>query len=246
MKIIVFQGLHNGVGTSSVCSATAYDLSKLGHCVLCIDSDFLHLHSVLECMFNIDHQGDGWIQMAMAGKFIASYPLYTIDTCNFIPRGTRVFCAKEPLTQIIQNGISAFKELKRVDFVLIDAGVRGSLTSQCLTSLADFVLTVVCPDTHSLINLDECVPADNECLVLNKILCSSNVMREVCMMLNNSALSEHLLKEDITFNEMVMKSLLMRQPFTRYVPQCRSSADIRQLSFKLIDMCHMLDEGSAW
>ncbi len=245
MKIIVFQGLQNGVGTSSICSATAYDLSKLGHCVLCLDADFLHMHSVLDCIFNIDHKGDGWIQMAMEGKSVVSYPLYLVDDCNFIPRGQRVFCAKEPLAAIIQNAISAIKQLERVDFVLIDAGVCGSSTSQCLQTLADLVITVVCPDTSSLISLDECVLSDNEFIVLNKLLNASNVMRDVCMMLHHSALSEHVLKERIAFDEMVMKSLLKRQPFTRYVPQCSSSSDIRKLSFRLIEMCHLQNGGGA-
>ncbi len=245
MKIIVFQGIHSGVGTSSLCAALSFDLSRLGHCVLCVDADIQSLHSALECIFNVEHKENGWIEMAKDMKPIASYPIYIIDSCNFIPRGSSSPDAKDELAAIIQNAVAAFKELKGADYVFIDAGVRGSVASQELSLLADMVLTVACPDSSSLIRLDECELKNNEFIVLNKLLNGSNVMREVCMMLDHSAISAHLLKQRISFNELVMQSLLMRQPFTRLVPQCSAAGEIRKLSFKLIDMCHPLDEGGA-
>lgn len=242
MKIISFQGLQEKAGTSTICAAIAYDLSILGHCVLCLDADLSHRHSILECIFNVDHQDIGYFQVASENKSVDDYPMYCIDKCNLLPRGTVNTTDTKAQILGIKNCLEMLAQLRGVDYVLMDTGSRRHECAKEASLHSDLVFTVASPDANTLIRLDECEFAAKEFIVLNKLLNNSAVMRDVCLMLEHSAISGHILREKITFDESVMRSLLKRQPFNRFMPYSRASADIRRLSFKLIDMCHRLDE----
>lgn len=244
MKLITLQGINKGVGTSSIAAAVAYTLARLGKPTLAVDGDCFSDAGCLGNFFGIPKQERGWPQGMMDGMGLANTAdmnvLYRYaDNCFYlaggaVPRNTE--CSK-----VVGDLLGELDTLAKLDYVIVDAGFRQTAQAQAFAARSDLALTVMACDGGSLYKLSDSEIADNEFLLINKLMTSSRVERDVQEMLRGSEWARHFIKNGIAFDEVMMESLMQQQPISRFLPVSSPAADIEKTVFELIRLCDFAD-----
>ncbi len=237
MFFICLQGLSGFAGTSSVAAALGYSLSKNGYRTLCIDGyhDYLkNRSSTTDLLFNLETATEGWFEM-VKGRCSTPKLLKYEDRCYYLPFGQKGDIYNPQLSlEYVQGLFEHCRSLKKLDYVIIDGGIRGSEFAKAAARLSDLAISLMLAEGNSLSIYDSAVINSNEYLTFNKFVLKSTVMNDIELLVRNSPYAHRFLNSTISYDEIVMQSFLQQMPVTRYLPVCAASNAIERLMFEII------------
>lgn len=246
MYWICLQGLTGFIGTSSIGSALSYSFAKNGWNTLCVDGyhDYLaNRSSSTNILYNLESNTKGWFDNLCSQDSDLNLLKFS-DKCYYLPFGnsTKHYDEKKASEYISQlkNKISQYSKL---DYVIVDAGVKNSAFAAAIEQESDVIITVMEAEGNCISIFEEQDIKDNEYLVLNKFVLTSTVMNDVEMMIRNSDYGKNFLKTTIKYDESVMQSFLHQMPVTRYMPISVASNDIEKLMFDIVFISSNTDES---
>ncbi len=241
MYFICLQGLSSFAGTSSVAAALGYSLSKNGFRTLCIDGyhDYLkNRSSTTDLLFNLEDSNEGWFEVIKGTRTAPKLMKYE-DRCYYLPFGQKGDVYNPELSdEYVQGLFSLCRSLTKLDYVIIDAGVRSSLFARAAARHSDLALSLMTAEGNCLSIYDNAVINSNEYLVFNKFILKSTVMNDIELLVRNSPYAGRFLSSTISYDEIVMQSFLQQMPVTRYLPVCAASNAIERLMFEIIYICN--------
>ena len=124
----------------------------------------------------------------------------------------------------------------------MDAGTRESRLAEEFSKASSLSVTLITPESNTVIKLEECNPRENEYFLLNKFMMKSIVMNDIELLLRKSKLSESMFKYVVQYDESMMRASMQMMPVTRYLPIASASKSIEKLMVDIILICRLTDE----
>lgn len=246
MYWICIQGLTGFIGTSSIFSALGYSFAKNGWNSLCVDGyhDYLaNRSSSTNVLYNLENNTKGWFDNLCSKNSELNILKFT-DKCYFLPFGNSAeLYDKKKTSEYISQLKQKLSQYSKLDYVIVDAGVKNSVFASAIAKESDVIITVMEAEGNCISIFEEQDIKGNEYLVLNKFVLNSSVMNEVEMMIRNSDYGKNFLKTTIKYDESVMQSFLQQMPVTRYMPISVASNDIEKLMFDIVFISTNTDES---
>lgn len=242
MKFITLQGLNKAVGTSSIAASAAFALAKLGKPALLVDADCFSDAGCVGNLFGVPKQDRGWPEALLGGLGLANTPDSSIfykyaPGCFYLAGGA--VPADADCNAFAADLFEELSALKALEYVIVDAGFRQTAQAKAFAAAADLVITVLVCDGGTIFKLGESEIADNEFLLVNKLMASSRVERDVLELLRGSDCGRHFLKSSIAFDEVMMEALMQQQPVNRFLPVSSPAADIEKTVFEIMRLCSL-------
>ncbi|MGN0903018.1 MAG: cellulose synthase operon protein YhjQ/BcsQ [Succinivibrio sp.] len=248
MKFITLQGINRNVGTSSICASLCYCLSELDKKVLCVDADLMSKASSICALFGLDAQKSGWLDLAFGSDMSAEDDNYKIfcyqGNCYFLPKGDALSENFDPV-KAAYSLFARTEKLKSLDYVLIDGGMRSQILTAELAKKSDIAITLVECTAASLLEVNSISVADNEFLLINRMIQSSSAMDQVQILYRNSSLKDCFFKDSIPFDESMIASGLNQMPLNRYLPISSPSSTIERIAFDIVAMCKNEEQSKS-
>ena len=216
MKIILLQGLNHNIGVSSICSAFCYSLSQVGKHTVCVDGNQDALGNSISHLFGLDQRNYGWVEAIDQGTTLSNefnkFPVFYKydDRCYFIPLGDSTKLRDQSMAQYFASKLlEHLKEYSKIDFVVIDGGIKGSNLASAFQFLSDLTLTVISVDGNSMLRLDSTQMKKNEYLLINrfnKFIASSS---DIILQINQHKYRDLFMKSLVSFDENMISFPVM-------------------------------------
>lgn len=240
MKVITLQGLNKAVGTSSVAAALTYTFSKLSKSALLIDADVFSDAGCVGNLFGVPKQDYGWPEALMNGLGLVNTQEHNVfyqycQDCFYLAGGA--VPSQADSDALISELFSELSKLKSLEYVVMDAGFRRTKQAQAIARRSDLVITVLACDGGSIYKLGESSIADNEFLLVNRLMASSRVERDVLELLRGSDCGRNFLKNTIAYDEVMMEAMMQQQTINRFLPVSSPAADIEKTAFEIMRLC---------
>ena len=243
MKIIVLQGINHNVGVSTIASALTYSMGALGKNTVCVDANAQAMGNSLEKLFGIDSTLTyGWSNAVDRGTTLIndfnSSPVFFRYEENsfFIPLGNESSVADSlSADSLVRALLEQLSRYSKINYVIIDVGIKGNILADLFCAEADIVLTVINPDGNSLQRIRAAEFMDREYFLLNKTDPDFSSYIDFCLKISNSKLKDKVLKNRITFEENVLFSNLKMMPITRFLNHSQTGMEIEKLIIYLMN-----------
>ncbi|EBY6259077.1 cellulose biosynthesis protein BcsQ [Salmonella enterica subsp. enterica serovar Warnow] len=241
MAILGLQGVHGGVGTTSLTAALAWALQILGENVLVIDAS---PDNLLRMSFNVDfvHQG-GWARSLLDGQDWRDAGLRYTSQLDLLPFGQLTAQERENLQAWqetlgeIGSAIQALKASGRYSWILLDLPYGASPLTGQLVSLCDHTLAIAQVDANCHIRLhQQALPAGAHILI-NDLRIGSQLQDDLYQVWLQS--QRRLLPIVIHRDEAMAECMASKQPLGEY----RSDSLAAEEVLTLANWCLLHDAG---
>lgn len=246
MRILSIQGIHAGVGASTLVANVARMLHELNQDILVFD---LNPNNMLRLHFNMDWQdGRGWAANVCEGKSWHEAAFLCEQGVHFLPFG-RVDDPKYQrlMTDGLQgNGLADYLEalaLPDETWVLLNVPSDLNVLSRQALKLSLITLRVLEPSVTCLAQLAESmqsayfqsdVELDNKTLyVVNKLMLGSEIDQEMALIFKHR-LAKKRLPVNIHFDEHVKEAFAHQTTLNAYVPESASAHEFRAVAVWLM------------
>ncbi|ECB1042516.1 cellulose biosynthesis protein BcsQ [Salmonella enterica] len=241
MAILGLQGVHGGVGTTSLTAALAWALQILGENVLVIDAS---PDNLLRMSFNVDfvHQG-GWARSLLDGQDWRDAGLRYTSQLDLLPFGQLTAQEREnpqawqETLGEIGSAIQALKASGRYSWILLDLPYGASPLTGQLVSLCDHTLAIAQVDANCHIRLhQQALPAGAHILI-NDLRIGSQLQDDLYQVWLQS--QRRLLPIVIHRDEAMAECMASKQPLGEY----RSDSLAAEEVLTLANWCLLHDAG---
>lgn len=242
-KVITITSGKGGVGKTNISINLALALSDLGFKVTILDADFGLAN--IDVLFGIIPKYT-LLDVIENKKNIIEVLTDGPGNVKFISGGSGV----EKLIKLEKKQLNAFVEniaiLDKIsDIILVDTGAGLSDNVMSFVMAADEVLLVTTPDPTSVTDayaLIKMVSSKDRIKKIKVIVNKAESIKEANDILNKlTIVSEKFLSIKlyplgyILYDEMVVKSVKLQQPFSLIFPKSQASRQIREMSNELIE-----------
>lgn len=244
MYIVNFQGINACSGVSSIAAALSWSLSIHGNTVLFLNAASQNFSLCTDSLVGLDKDNlpkEGW-----SDYFSHNYQkevFYLLEwgkNCYYLPFGKTAISDEAP--EFVDRLIKKLGSLSKIDFLVVDAGTRESRLAEEFSKASSLSVTLITPESNTVIKLEECNPRENEYFLLNKFMMKSIVMNDIELLLRKSKLSESMFKYVVQYDESMMRASMQMMPVTRYLPIASASKSIEKLMVDIILICRLTDE----
>lgn len=244
MKLIVMQGLNHNVGTSSVAAAITYSIAKLGKTTVCIDANTDAMGNSISNLFGLEECKSGWLNAMENGSslindFNEAPVFYQYEEKAFFVSLGKLDEKVDSLraNSLISPLLDQLSKYEQIDYLIVDAGIKGNTLAKAFCSHADMVLTVLFPDGNCLLRLNSSNVEENEYLVVNALIKKSTIMNDVNLLLQSSAYKSSFLRHSISFDESVMNAYMRQMPVSRFLQISVATLDIEKILIDIMLIC---------
>ncbi|WP_436857342.1 cellulose biosynthesis protein BcsQ [Citrobacter tructae] len=232
MAILGLQGIHGGVGTTSLTAALAWSFQLLAENVLVIDAS---ADNLLRMSFNIDFaHHEGWARAMLDGRDWREAGMRYTSQLDVLPFGQ--LTAQERDTpelwqkrlDAIVPAIRALKESGRYSWILIDLPHGSAQLTRQLVKLCDRTLTIVKADTNCHIRLHQQVLPTNSHILINDLRIGSQIQDDLYQVWLQS--QRRLLPMVIHRDEAVAECTASKQPLGEYRSDALAAEEVLTLA----------------
>ncbi|HGN1704568.1 TPA: cellulose biosynthesis protein BcsQ [Providencia rettgeri] len=242
MPIISLKGLRGGVGTTTLSSALAWELNKLGEKVIVIDmspDNLLRLH------FNSDFSNpSGWANAIYENKSWETTAWEYKDNLLFIPFG--ILSSKEKEAMLVNQNIFSFwtsnidkiKNRTKYNWVVIDLPTNSYSQCSPMEQVSDIVINIAVPETncHTRIFQESEI---NGYLLANKFDVRSELQNDIYQYWTHRL--DSLLPIAIHHDESIMESAASKCPVGQYRPESLGASEIHALAIWCLTHAKKMD-----
>lgn len=232
MAILALQGIHGGVGTTTVSAALAWALQMLDEKVLLIDGS---PDNLLRLSFNIDfaHRG-GWGRALLDSQDWRSAAWRYTRHLDVLPFGQMSDDERTALStgSTVLNGfreaLETLKSSGEYQWILLDLPHGAAPLTQQMGETADHTLVVVRPDANCHVRLHQQALPANSHLLLNYLRVGSQVQDDIFQLWLQS--QRNLLPILIHRDEAMAECAAAKQPLGEYRPDSLGAEEIMTLA----------------
>lgn len=239
------QGLNHNVGTSSIAASITYSLAKLGKTTVCIDANTDAMGNSISNLFGIEECKSGWLNAmengsSLVNDFNEAPVFFQYEEKAFFVSLGKLDENVDSLraNTLISPLLDQLSKYDQIDYLVIDAGIKGNPLAKAFCSHANIVLTILFPDGNCLLRLNSSNIEENEYLVINALIKKSATMNDVNLLLQNSAYKSSFLRHSISFDESVMSAYMRQMPVSRFLQISVASLDIEKILIDIMLICH--------
>ena len=236
MNVVLLQGINHGVGTSSIGAAISWALGVHNYTTLFVNAADENCQYCTDALMGIKSDNSsikGWTDYISKENVNQDLNLYQCaDKCFYLPYGTGhgSVTAKDSVKSIIHR----ISELNKLDFVIVDGGVRSSTMAKAFCSFCDLCISVTLADANCMLRLNETTPYDHEYFLINRFMMKSTVMNSIELLLRKSPLGKNFFNYVIQYDESMNRAFMEMMPVTRFLPIASSAKNIEKLMVDLI------------
>lgn len=213
-RIIVFRGIREGVGTTTLAASVSWFWSRYRPPVLAIDASPSPLG--IGAQFGLPDAGSGWNNDDLAEQ---SLPLWEHDSdLLFLPKSEEGFLnnpdALSDSSRI--SSLCALLERTALSNIVVDIGTEKDspwLKRACC------IVTVLSADINAYARLSRLDATPNECFVVNGHHLGHDSDNDLCaLLLTHPALGDKLFPKPIPFDELLRQALMLGRPCAEAFP----------------------------
>lgn len=231
MPIIALQGIHGGIGTTSITAALAWALQELNQSVLAID---FSPDNLLRLYFNMPfEQSQGWA--CNPGKLWQDTILSYTSLLDFLPFGTIATEQQVQLTTELKNTphfcrgcLSQLLAVTNYNWILLDLPAGDSPFAQQGLLLTDHIFLIINPDTNCHVRLHQQKSPRHCHFLINKYVPLSPLQQDLTELWQQTL--DRLLPTVIHHDEAFAETLAVKQPLGKYKPHSLAAEDILNLA----------------
>ena len=213
-RILVFRGIREGIGTTTLAASTAWFWSRYRPPVLVIDAFQSPLG--IGAHFGLPDAESGWNDCEPSDE---SLPLWEHDSdLLFLPKSEEGFRKNPDALSDPTRVARLCALLKRAPFTDIVVDIGTDSHSPWLDRACSIV-TVLSPDINAYARLSRLKARPNECFVLNGHHPGHDSDNDLStLFLTHPALGERLFRKPLPFDELLRQALAIGRPVSEAFP----------------------------